>query len=119
MAVRTVLVLLPLFAAGVLALLVEPEQVGNVLIGGGVLALLGFSLPRVHLAIRGRTRCRAIERGLPLAIDLLTLCLSAGQNLLDAMRQVTGQLRTTHPVLAQELAIVRQQAELHSLENAL
>jgi tight adherence protein C len=119
LAIRAVFILVPLLAAGVLALLVEPEQVPNVLIGGGVLAVLGFSLPRVHLAMRGRSRARAIERGLPLAIDLLTLCLSAGQNLLAAMNQAASQLRTTHPELAQELAIVRQQAELHSLEHAL
>ncbi len=119
LAVRAVLVLLPLLAAGVLALLVEPEQVGAMLIGGGVLALLGFSLPRVHVHLRGRTRARAVERGLPLAIDLLTLCLTAGQNLLAALRQATAQLHRTHPALAQELTIVRQQAELHSLEHAL
>lgn len=119
MAIRAVLILVPLIAAGVVALLVEPELVGNVLIGGGVLALLGFSLPRIHLYIRGRARARAIERGLPLAIDLLTLCLSAGQNLLAALHQVATQLERTQPVLAQELAIVRQQADLHSLEHAL
>src|SRR5947209_3732620 len=70
-------------------------------------------------AVRARTGGRAVERGLPLAIDLLTLCLSAGQNLLAALQQTTSRLRPTHPVLGQELMIVRQQAELHSLEYAL
>ena len=119
LAIRTVLVLVPLVTTGLLALLVDPEYVGNVLIGGGVVAVLGFSLPRLHLYARSRARARVIERGLPLAIDLLTLCLSAGQNLLSALFQTAHQLHATNPVLAQELMIVRQQAELHSLEHAL
>ena len=119
LALRTVLVLVPLVTTGVLALLVEPVLVGNLLIGGGVLAILGFSLPRLHLLLRGRARARIIERGLPLAIDLLTLCLSAGQHLLGALDQTARQLWATHSVLGKDLMIVRQQADLHSLEYAL
>ncbi len=118
-AVRNLLVLMAVLLAGALALLVVDGQVLPVLIGGMVLAVLAFSVPRVYLLIRGRARSREIERGLPLAIDLLILCLSAGQNLLGALLQVARQIRNSHPVLAQELTIAHQQAELHSLGHAL
>jgi tight adherence protein C len=99
--------------------LVPPAEITRAL-GFGLLAVgLGYSLPRVYLHVRGRARARQIERGLPLAIDLLTLCLSAGQTLLAALRQVSEELQFSHPVLAQELAIAHQQAELHSLEQAM
>jgi tight adherence protein C len=118
-AVRTILVVTPLVVAGLLALFVDPAQVPSVLIGGGVIALLGYSIPRLFLYFRGKLRGRQIEHGLPLAIDMLTLCLSAGQNILAALHRVCGEIRFCHRVLADELEIVRQQAELRSLPHAL
>ncbi|MGF1577961.1 MAG: type II secretion system F family protein [Gemmataceae bacterium] len=118
-AVRNLLVLMAVLLTATLALLVTDRRVVPVLIVGVIVAGLAYSLPRVYLFIRGRNRSRAIERGLPLAIDLMILCLSAGQNLLAALLQVARQLRNSHPVLAQELTIAHQQAELHSLGHAL
>jgi Flp pilus assembly protein TadB len=118
-AVRLVLVLIPLLGAGVLALMVTPARVPAVLIGGVIAALLGFSLPRLYLLVRSQARARAISRGLPFAVDLLTLCLSAGQNLLHALQWVSRDLRFSHPVLGQELEITHKHALLHSMEQAL
>jgi Flp pilus assembly protein TadB len=118
-AVRLVLVLIPLVGAGVLALVVPPARVAAVLIGGVIVALLGFSLPRLYLLVRSQARARAISRGLPFAVDLLTLCLSAGQNILHALEWVSRDLRFSHPVLGQELEITRQHALLHSMEQGL
>jgi tight adherence protein C len=118
-AVRAVLVIAPLIGAGLLALLAEPESLSRVLLGGLAVAVLGFSLPRVYLTARARTRARQIERGLPLAIDLLTICLSAGQTIVVALQHAGRELRGTFPALAEELGIVEHQARLHSLEQAL
>ncbi|HMP59315.1 MAG TPA: type II secretion system F family protein, partial [Gemmatales bacterium] len=118
-ALRTLLIVTPLVVAGVLALLVEPTQIASVVVGGLVLAILGYSLPRVYLYFRGRQRLRQIEAGLPFAIDMLALCLSAGQNLLAAVKRVARELRFCHPVLADEFDIIRQHAELRSLPHAL
>ena len=119
LAIRTVLTLVPLFVAGAIALLVPNPVVTRVIIGGVIAALLGFSIPRVVLGLRARSRGREMARGLPLAIDLLNLCLTAGQNLPAALGQVSSELKTSNPVLSQELAIVHRQAELHSTEVAL
>jgi len=118
-AVRAALVIVATLATCLTALAVDRSQVGNALTYGALAILLAFSVPRVYLFLRGRTRARQIERGLPLAIDLLILCLSAGQNLLAALKQVAKQLYTSNPVLAQELTITQQQAELHSLGYAM
>ena len=119
-ALRAVLIILPLIMAGVFALLTE--SVGDLIWiwGGAVLiSILGFSLPRVWLYFRAKARQHVIERGLPTAIDMLTLCLSAGLNVINSLQRVTTELHLAYPVLAFELEIVRRQSELRSLEFAL
>jgi tight adherence protein C len=118
-AVRTLLVLLPLIGTGVWALLAPSYQVQNILVGGLVFTLLGYSLPRLYVTLMARARARQISLALPVAIDLLTLCLSAGQNILLSLEQTARELTLSHPALAEELAIVEQQTRLHSLEQAL
>jgi tight adherence protein C len=117
-AIRTVLVFAPLFAAVGAALLVEPRHIPYVAIGGVILAALGFSLPRLYVYMKGRNRCREIERGLPVFADMLSISLLAGQGLLGALRRVTDQLRRPFPQMAQELDIVVRQAELLNLNVA-
>ncbi len=118
-AVRSLLVLVPLLATGVWALLAPTAQVQTILIGGLIVTVLGYSLPRIYLIARARARARAISRGLPVAIDLLTLCLTAGQNILNALEQTARELASSHPAVSEELAIVEHQTRLHSLEQAL
>jgi tight adherence protein C len=118
-AIRAMLIFLPLIVA-CLALLVVPEQHMLLVVVLGILgAMLGYSLPRVYLNYRARWRARQIERGLPVAVDLLTLGLSAGQNILTAFKRVSLEMRRSYPVLSQELQIVASQADLRSLEQAL
>jgi tight adherence protein C len=118
-AIRVALTLSPLFLAGAAALLLPREQFKNVMLFGIIGAMLGFSLPRVFLAFQRRARGREISRGLPTAIDNLTLCLTAGQNPLAAFTTVAHEMKNSHPVLAQELAITSKQAELHTLDTAV
>ncbi|MCI0455825.1 MAG: type II secretion system F family protein [Gemmataceae bacterium] len=118
-AIRAVLVILPLLVALGLALLADRERMTMILIGGAIVAILGYSVPRLYVNYLARKRSREIERGLPVAIDLLTLGLSGGQNILAALARVSHELRHSFPVLAAELQIVLRQAELRSLPFAL
>lgn len=118
-ALRAVLVFVPLLATAAVAVFVNPPQIPAVAIGGAVLALLGYSVPRVYLNYLARSRTREVERGLPVALDLMTLGLSAGLTILASLRRVARELKKAYPVLAYELEIVEQQAELRSLEHAL
>jgi tight adherence protein C len=118
-ALRAMLVGFPIIVALLLALIVETRQIPAVLIGGLVCALLGYSVPRLYVNYRARRRASQIERGLPVAIDLLSLCLTGGQNLLTAMSRVSRDLDTSYPVLAQELRIVNKHAGMVGLDIAL
>src|SRR5262249_16801990 len=120
LALRSVFILVPLIAAGVYALSTETTTQALGAWGIGILlAVLGFSLPRIYLHFRGQERMRQIERGMPTAIDMLTLCLSAGLNVINSLARVVRELNISFPVLAYELEIVRRQTELRSLEFAL
>jgi len=118
-AIRTILTISPILIAGVVAALSDTSQLFSILAVGAIGAMLGYSLPRIFLVLRGRMRARTIERGLPVAVDMLTLCLSAGQNILSAIQRVSTELKFSHRALSDELEIVRQQAELQNLQVAL
>jgi tight adherence protein C len=119
-AVRAVLVLLPLLAGAVGALMTETARQAFACWGASLTAaLLGYSVPRVVLYFKAQARKHAIERGLPAALDMLTLCLGAGLNVLVSLRRVAEELHTAHPVLAYELELVSRHAELRTLEFAL
>ncbi len=119
-ALRAVFIVLPLIAAGVGALFVQTAATALYVWGGGLLAaVLGYSLPRVYLYFRGQARKHAIERGLPTAIDMLTLSLGAGLNVFNSLKKVAEEVRFAFPVLGEELEIMRRQAELKSLEFAV
>ena len=119
-AVRTLLTVPPILAAGILALFVQTQrQAAYCWVAGITLALLGYSLPRLYIYYRGRARGWEIERGLPIALDMMNLCLSAGLNVLNSLDRIVRELYHAFPVLAFELDIVRRQAELRALHFAL
>jgi tight adherence protein C len=120
-AIRAVLTITPLIIAGIIALFLADTTRGAIFVwvGALIVAGLGFSLPRVFLYFKGRARKAAIERGLPTAIDMITLCLSAGLNVLHSLERVSDELSLAYPELAFELQLVRRQADLRSLEFAL
>lgn len=120
-AVRAVLTILPLIIGGTAALLWTETAAAavKVWLGAIIAAMLGFSLPRIYLYLLGARRKRVIERALPTAIDMITLCLSAGLNVINSLSRVADELAPAHPELAMELQLVRRQSELRSLEFAL
>lgn len=119
-ALRAIFIFVPLVGAALFALLTESvEQASWIWMAAVVMAMLGFSLPRVFVYFKGKARMHAIERGLPTAIDMLTLCMTGGLNVMISLTRVVKELHLAYPVLASELEIVRQQAEMRTLEFAL
>jgi tight adherence protein C len=118
-AIRAVLIFLPLLLAGVLGALARRDDIPRVVIVGGALAVVGFGLPRLYIQYRARQRAREIEHGLPVAVDLIGLCLTGGQNILSAVASVCDEVRAPYPVLADEMLIVREQARMSNLPYAL
>lgn len=118
-AIRTLAVLIPLFAGVVTALFLDNTWLVTVAVASLAASALGFALPRIALHWMARARAAKMARALPVAVDLLTLALTGGQSILAALQRVSRELRFSHPVMAEELQFVAEQAELRSLEHAL
>jgi tight adherence protein C len=118
-AFRFVLVIVPILFTGVVAVILPPAATRNVLIAGAGAAVLTFSIPRVLLGARGRTRVKTILRGLPDAVDLVNMGVSRGLTFGVALERVLPQIRDVHPELAHELEIVQQQAQVYTFEHAM
>ncbi|HVK12247.1 MAG TPA: type II secretion system F family protein [Gemmataceae bacterium] len=117
--IRTGLMLVPIFVTAFLVISVPPEWATRVLIYGLIAIVLGFSLPRIYVASRARARRRQIERGLPVALDLVSLGLVGGQNIQGAFQRSADAVRPTFPALADEMQLVLRQAELKTFPMAL
>ena len=68
-----------------------------------MLALIGFYLPNLWLAIRISSRKEAIFKGLPDALDMLVVCVEAGMGLDAAINKVGEEMKISSPALAEEL----------------
>ncbi len=71
-----------------------------------LLFAIGFILPNLWLSRRTRRRRDAIWRSLPDFVDLLIICVEAGQGLDQALARVGWELKASHPIFSQELHIL-------------
>lgn len=67
---------------------------------------LGFLLPDFWLGRQITKRQAAIRRGLPDVLDLLVICIEAGQSLDQATKRTAEELRLAQPAITDELSIV-------------
>lgn len=67
---------------------------------------LGFLAPDFWLGRRIAKRQSDIRRGLPDVLDLLVICIEAGQSLDQATMRTAQELSAAHPALTDELSIV-------------
>jgi tight adherence protein C len=121
LAIRNGLVLFVAISAGVLAVVIGPERqdvVIQVLVVGLVLAGLCFAVPRILLKVKGQQRMRRIGRGLPDVLDMINMCLTGGLGIQDVLGHVSREVFPVHPDFAVELVIIRQQAEMNSVDFA-
>lgn len=119
LAIRAILFLGLLIGTALMCMLVEPRQVPLTALIGILGAGLGFSIPRIVLNSLATARARRMIRGLPVAMDVMGLCLTAGQNVLGSIERTARELSEQYPDLSQELQVVHSQASMHSLEQAL
>src|SRR5882724_1436034 len=78
----------------------------SILIGIVCGAGIGFLLPELILKRMIHARAERIRRAIPVALDLLTLTVEAGQSLNQAIVETSVELRLAHPDLSEELAHV-------------
>ena len=69
----------------------------------------GYMLPRYWVTRRQQKRKEAIENGFPDSLDMMLVCVEAGQSLDQSILRVARELRNGFPDLSEEYDIVSQQ----------
>lgn len=95
--------LLPLVAAAAVVLYLGVRQ-GWIL--ALVAAVLGYLAPGLWLQRQIGLRRKAIQNGLPDALDLFVVCMEAGSSLDQSIVKASDELDITHPALSHELRLV-------------
>jgi tight adherence protein C len=121
LALRNGLAFLTLALVGVYAVMVGPrerEMTANILIWGVAITTLVYVTPWIYLRLQAQRRVLLIQRALPDAFDMLTMCLTGGMSLYDALTNVSREVYFSHPDLSIELEIVRRHTDMASLGEA-
>ncbi len=69
-------------------------------------AVIGYMLPKYWVTRRVESRKEEITNGFPDALDLMLVCVEAGQGLDQAIIRVAKEIRSGFPALADEFEIV-------------
>ncbi|MDR1561138.1 MAG: type II secretion system F family protein [Holosporaceae bacterium] len=78
-----------------------------------ILAILGgHKLTNLNLSLMASKRKDAIENGVPDLIDLLVICTESGLDLNRSIRRIARELRTSNPILADELSLTAIELEM-------
>jgi tight adherence protein C len=81
-------------------------QRGPLIAGVSVLLLLGYILPDFILNNLIKSRQKKVRAALPDALDLMVVCVEAGQGLNAAMKRVSEDLIESSPIIAREMLMV-------------
>jgi tight adherence protein C len=122
LALRNMLVLgAVLFFAAAIVVITAPGEAAMYMLGGaGLIAIvLLFAAPPLVLESMAAGRKRRIEESLPDAMDMITMCTSAGLPLQHSISKVSDEIRTIHPDLSYELRLVGHHTEAGSLNTAI
>jgi tight adherence protein C len=109
--VKMLLIVAPV-PIGVLASLVGLTDLAKGLLAGVVFGMFGMIGPSFWLDRRKKFRQTSFRRALPDALDVMVICLEGGLSLPGALKRVSAELRTAHPVLARELNIVQREIQM-------
>ena len=73
--------------------------------------LIGYYAPRTWLTRRIEARKEEILSGFPDALDMLLVCVEAGQSLDQSIQRVAREIRSGYPALGEELETVGEQVK--------
>ncbi|MCH2163833.1 MAG: type II secretion system F family protein [Marinovum sp.] len=79
------------------------QQTAIYVLGPGAAGYFG---PKYWITRRIQARHEEIEQGFPDALDMLLVCVEAGQSLDQAILRVSGELQASYPALAYEFTVV-------------
>ncbi len=117
--VKFMLMVMPMFV-GFLLSTVGFVTLREGLAFGAIVGLVGTVTPSFWLDYEKAKRQKTIRRAMPDALDVIVVCLEGGLSLPAALSRVAAELRQAHPLLAEEMGIVRREIQLgHSTGQAL
>jgi tight adherence protein C len=82
------------------------EDVTWLMIGGAGGMAAGYIAPNYWVTRRRQARQEEIGNGFPDALDMMLVCVEAGQSLDQSLVRVAGEIDHAHPSLAEEFQIV-------------
>lgn len=84
------------------------EEMSSIMLGALVMgpALLGYYGPKLWVDNRRSARQEEIVSGFPDALDMLLICVEAGQSLDQSIRRVSSEIGRGYPALGEELDTV-------------
>lgn len=101
---------LGLLAAGVLVVLVQSQgedpSMQKIFMTALLPAIVGYMLPKYWVTKRVQSRQEEISNGFPDSLDLMLVCVEAGQSLDQSIIRVSEEMRASFPALAEEFMIV-------------
>lgn len=122
LAVRNFAMILWLIFVGLVAIvLADPQEdiPPKLIVLAVVVMSFIYGVPRVVLSSQAENRCRRIKHSLPDSLDMITMMVTGGLPLRDAIQRVARELHKIYPDIACELRMVEVQTDTGSLELAL
>jgi tight adherence protein C len=77
-------------------------SIGSILIPG----IVGYMLPKYWVTKRQQTRQEEITNGFPDSLDMMLVCVEAGQSLDQSIIRVSNEIKAGYPALAEEFEMV-------------
>ena len=72
---------------------------------------IGYMLPKYWVTRRQESRKKAIENGFPDSLDMMLVCVEAGQSMDQSIIRVAAELKAGFPELAEEFETVSQEVK--------
>ena len=121
LATRNTLVVACIAGTLALATMADPGSYlpRTIMITGAIATACGYGLPRMLLAAQARSRVDRIQTGLPDSLDIITMCLTGGLPLRDALQRVADEIKFSNRDIAIEFEIIRRHADADTMANAL
>ncbi|MGA2442335.1 MAG: type II secretion system F family protein [Tepidisphaeraceae bacterium] len=85
---------------------------GSMLLFLAMGGLTGYVLPIIWLKMKVKGNQKALEYGLPDALDLMVVCVEAGMTVDSSMQRVGDELALVHPVISREFGIAHMQTRV-------
>ncbi|MEM1302317.1 MAG: type II secretion system F family protein [Pseudomonadota bacterium] len=114
---------LGLLAAGVLVVLVQSQgedpSIQQIFMTALLPAIVGYMLPKYWVTKRLQSRQEEISNGFPDSLDLMLVCVEAGQSLDQSIIRVSEEMRSSFPALAEEFMMVAHEMKAGKEKTAV